>query len=276
MAHEPRVRYSELVDKKLRAGLVTIDTGSTPVFNTRYEGDPKAGAVKIPVRNAEVATGNYNKVSGKALTSGDTTYITVTDFEDVAINEIIDGYDAASVPGALVADRLDSAGYAGSSLLDVDGIATLEAEGTTLADTVALTVSTAYDKVVDIATLMSKSNVPQAGRYLIVSPDVHGLFLKDKDNFIKQGDLSQTLVQQGYVGQIAGFAVKVSNNLDANTEAIAGHADWAHRIREWVVEPRVQDLNGDGAHIGASAVQGRWVFKHKVSKAAAVLVKTKV
>ncbi|MDL2293204.1 hypothetical protein LJC60_01080 [Ruminococcaceae bacterium OttesenSCG-928-D13] len=275
MAHAQRERYAEMVDKKLRASLVTVDSGTVPVFNTRYEGSPKAGAVKIPVRDAEIAIGDYDKGTGKAPTTGTTTFLTVTDFNDKAVNEIIDGYDAESVPGQLVADRLDSAGYTGALTLDADAIATLEAEGTLLADTTALTADTAYTVMVDIATQLTTNNVPMGSRFVIVSPAVHGLLLKDTKNFIRQGDLSQALVQQGYVGQVAGLNVKVSNNVDANTEAIAGHADWCHRIREWVKTPWVQNLDGDANYIGASAVKGRWVYKHAVSKSAAVLVKTK-
>jgi len=274
-AHTKQERYSALVDAKLRAGLVTLDGGSVPVFNTRYEGNPKAGAVKIPVRDAEVDMGTYNPTTGKTLTEGTTTYLTVTDFYDEAVNELIDGYAADAVPDDLVADRLESAGYSGGLRLDSDGIATLEAEGTTDANTTGLTADTVYDAFVDAGTALTQANVPLTGRYAIVSPVVHGLLLKSPD-FIKQSDLGQQLVQQGYVGQIAGFNVKVSNNVDPLTEFITGHADWCHRIREWVVEPFIQDLNGDSDFVGASAVKGRWVFKHKVSKAAAVLVKTKL
>ena len=61
------------------------------------------------------------------------------------------------------------------------------------------------------------------------------------DRFIKQGDLSQQLVQAGAVGQIAGFAVYESNNMDfenatrvatkkTTTEFICGHPNWCHRV----------------------------------------------
>lgn len=273
MATELQTRYANLVDAKLRAELVTIDSGTVPVFNTDYEGEPKAGAVKIPVRDTEVASGAYDPVTGKALTSSDTTYLTVTDFNDVAINEIIDGYEAAAVPDNIVADRLDSAAYTGSKILDQDGIATLEAGGTVASSTTALTKSTVYEAVVDAMTALTTANVPMTNRFLIVSPATYALMLKDTTNFIRQSDLSQQMVNDGYIGMYSGFAVKVSNLLAATTEFIAGHSRWCSRIREWIVAPRIQDLNGDGTHIGASAVQGRWVYKHAVSKAAAVYVK---
>ena len=51
MAHVSQERYSSLVDIKLRNTLVTRDN---IIFNNRYEGDPKAGKVKVPVRDTEV------------------------------------------------------------------------------------------------------------------------------------------------------------------------------------------------------------------------------
>ena len=50
MAHALQERYSKLVDEKLRATLVTKDN---LIFNNRYEGDPKAGMVKVPVRDTD-------------------------------------------------------------------------------------------------------------------------------------------------------------------------------------------------------------------------------
>lgn len=64
MAHANQERYSALVDAKLRATLVTRDGA---IFNTRYEGSPKAGKVKIPVRDTEVAVKAYDKANGVDL-----------------------------------------------------------------------------------------------------------------------------------------------------------------------------------------------------------------
>ena len=108
MPHTARERYSELVDAKLRA---TIVKRVGVICNNRYEGTPKAGAVKVPVRDTEVAVADYNKKTGSTMTHGDTSYLTVTIDKDKAVNELIDGFDAESVSGKLVADRLDSAGY---------------------------------------------------------------------------------------------------------------------------------------------------------------------
>ena len=118
MAHEAQVRYSNLVDLKLRKTLVK-KVGA--ICNNRYEGRPKVGSVKVPVRDTEVSVNDYNKQTGAEKTHGDTAYLTVNIDHDKAVNEIIDGFDAESVPGQLVADRLDSAGYSLALQADTDG-----------------------------------------------------------------------------------------------------------------------------------------------------------
>lgn len=271
MAHTLQERYSSLVDLKMRATLVTRDR---VIFNNRYEGDPKSGLVKIPVRDAEVVVGEYDKANGMALNQGTTTYLDLPIDKDYAVNELIDGYDALAVPDGIVAERLDSAGYSLAMKLDKDSIATLEAKGTDFGDTTALDKTTVYDGLVDIRTKLSKANVPTQGRWALVAPEVFANILKAPE-FIKASNLGDAVVQTGAVGSIAGFLIFECNNLSENVEVIAGHPDWCHRVNAWKVGVHLQDLAGSGKYIGASAVQGRNVYGLTVSKAAAVIVKKK-
>ena len=203
MAHEAQVRYSNLVDLKLRKTLVK-KVGV--ICNNRYEGSPKAGSVKVPVRDTEVVVNDYDKAKGAKQTSGDTTYLTVNIDHDKAVNEIIDGFDAESVPGNLVADRLDSAGYSLGLQMDSDGSVELTTAGTAFGNTTALTEKTIYANIVDARTQQSSIGVPTAGRWLLVSPDTYGLLLKSPE-FIKASDLGDAVVQTGAVGKIAGYTV---------------------------------------------------------------------
>lgn len=98
MAHANQERWSKLVDAKLRNQLVTRDNA---IFNSRYEGDPKSGKVKIPVRDTEVEVKAYDKANGLDPKAGTTTYLDLDIDHDEAVNELIDGYDAASVRTAL-------------------------------------------------------------------------------------------------------------------------------------------------------------------------------
>ena len=266
MAHTAQERYSNLVMAKLRNENVLKDG---IVFNTDYEGNPVSGSVKIPVRDTEVAVSDYDKANGITATNGSTSYTTLTIDKDKAVNEIIDGFDAESVPANLVADRMDSAGYSLANQIDTDGGTVLLA-GATVTNVTQLTESNIYDTIVDIRTDMSKAKIPNDGkRYLLVTPDTFALILKC-DEFIKASSLGDAVVQSGVVGRIAGFNVIEWNDTTANLAMIAGHPRFATRVNEWSVGVHVQDLSGSGKYIGASAVQGRMVYAHKVLRSAAV------
>lgn len=282
MAHENQERWSKLVDAKLRKNLVTRDNS---IFNTRYEGEPKAGKVKIPVRDTEVAVKKYDKAKGLDPEAGNTTYLDLLIDQDEAVNELIDGYDAASVPDGIVADRLDSAGYSLALSIDKKSINALEsAAGATISATkTAVTEDNAYKLVLEAKRTMSRKGVPVDGRFLIVAPEFLEVLMLD-EHYIKQGDLSQELVQQGVIGKIAGFNVFESNNMDyesttrvsgkkTTTEFIAGHPNWCHRVMEWQVGVHLQDLAGSGNYIGASAVQGRKIYGLLVSKPQTLYIK---
>lgn len=268
MAHTAQDRFSDLVLAKLRAELVL---GDGFVFNNDYEGDPKAGAVKIPVRDTEVAVSAYDKAQGLAATTGTTTYQTLVINKDYAVNELIDGFDAEAVPDGILAERLDSAGYSLARQIDTDGAASLIAGGTPM-NIASLTNVNIYGYVVDIRTAMSKANVPDDGRrFLLVTPDVFALLLKSPE-FISASDLGDSVKQNGILGKIAGFLVKEWNDSTANLAMIAGHPRYATRCAEWSVPVRVQNLSESGVYIGACAVQGRRVYGHAVLRAAAVRV----
>lgn len=262
-------RYSDLVLAKLRAGLATQDNF---IFNTNYEGDPAAGSVKIPVRNTEVAVSDYDTTTGIEGTPAGTTYETLAVDNDKAVNEIIDGYDAASVPDNIIAERLDSAGYSMGLTIDTQSIELLEAEGTTAEDKDECTADDIYTKIVAARTELSENHVPTQDRWLIVSPETYGKLLLSKE-FIREGDLSQELLESGAVGKVAGFAVYESASVAADTEFIAGHPNWCHRVMDWKVEPAIWDLNGSANFVGASAVKGRMVYGLKVSKPETVYIK---
>lgn len=266
MAHTAQERYSDLVLAKLRASLVLEDG---VVFNNDYEGDPTAGAVKIPVRDGEVAVSDYDKANGISLSTGSTTYTTMLIDKDKAVNELIDGFDAESVPDKLIADRLDSAGYALARQIDTDG-ATVLLAGATVKNVEQLSTANIYSTIVDIRRDMSKANIPDDGkRYLLVTPDAMALLLKCPE-FVKASALGDAVVQNGTIGKIAGFLVKEWNDSTANLSMIAGHPRFATRANEWQVGVHVSNLEGSDTHIGACAVRGRRVYGHKVLRQAAI------
>lgn len=265
-AHEHQERWSKLVLAKLRNELVLKDG---VVFNNDYEGSPAAGNVKIPVRDEEVVVSDYDKANGIQGTNGSTSYENMPITKDKAVNEIIDGYDAEAVPDNLVADRLDSAAYSMAKQIDTDGGTTLLAAATVDNET-ALTKDNIYEKIVDLRTRMNKANIPNDGkRYLLALPDAMSLILKSPE-FIAASSLGDEVKQTGAVGKIAGFLVIEWNDTTANLQLLAGHPRFATRAMEFAVDIHLQDLSGSGKYIGASAVQGRKVYDHKVLRSVAI------
>lgn len=265
-AHEHQERWSRLVLAKLRNELVLKDG---VVFNNDYEGSPAAGNVKIPVRDEEVVVSDYDKANGIQGTHGSTAYENMPITKDKAVNEIIDGYDAKAVPDDLVADRLDSAAYSMAKQIDTDGGTTLLAAATVDNET-ALTKDNIYEKIVDLRTRMNKANIPNDGkRYLLALPDAMALILKSPE-FIAASSLGDEVKQTGAVGKIAGFLVIEWNDTTANLQLLAGHPRFATRAMEFAVDIHLQDLSGSGKYIGASAVQGRKVYDHKVLRSVAI------
>ena len=281
MAHILQERYASMVDEKLRATLVTKDN---LIFNSRFEGNPKAGKVKVPVRDTEVEVKKYDKQNGASLSNSSTSYFDLNIDIDEAVNELIDGYDAEAVPDGITAERLDSTGSSLGLSMDSKSIRALEeTAGITVSATkTAVTETTAYKAVLAAKRTQSRMGVPNDGkRWLIASPEFMEVLMTD-DRFIKQGDLSQELVQNGVVGRIAGYNVFESNNTmfedtklvvgkKTTTEFICGHPNWCHRVQEWSVPVEIKNLTNN--YIGSSAVQGRKVYGIGISKPETVYVK---
>lgn len=244
MAHEAQERYSSLVLAKMRSENILKDG---IIFNNDYEGDPVAGAVKVPVRDGEVKVGDYDRSAGGDLSESSTEYRSILINREKYVNELVDGYDAASVPDNLIADRLDSAGYSMATALDRDGASTLISQGTRV-NVSAISAATVYSDVVDIRTLMSKANVPNDGRrYLLVTPDIYAAMLKSP-LFVQASALGDEVKQSGAVGKIAGFTVYEWNDDTANLAMIAGHPRYATRINAWKVPIAVNDLKDSNVY----------------------------
>lgn len=270
--HELQTRYSKLVLTKLRSVQIFRN-----LFNTRYEGTPTAGAVKIPVRDTEVAVGDYNIKTGGTLNTSTTQYKTLPIDKDKYVNELVDGYEASAVPDNLVADRLDSAGYSMGLSFDADLVNLLVtgATGEAVGGTTPLTEKTIYNNIVDNVQKAKKSKLNTNELWLAVTNDTYGLILKAPE-FIKASDLGDSVVQNGMVGRIAGVDVYETNNIgdETNVEYILGNKVFCHFVDEWKVPVGIKDLN-DGDHIGASAVQGRRIYGTMLSRPETVFVKKK-
>jgi N4-gp56 family major capsid protein len=203
---------------------------SGALVNRDYEGEIKrqGDSVKITSIN-DVTIGTYTAHND----------ITVEDIDDATRSLLIDQANyfavelddiekAQQVKGGRSAldQAVDNAGYqlantADAFLLDLINDAA-EATGNDLG-TVAIhtTAKNLYDAFVDLGVKLDEANVPDEGRFVVVSPAIHGRVRK-LDEWVGVGDLSSEIARtRGLIGQIGGLPVYKSNNLPAVTDVAA-------------------------------------------------------
>lgn len=198
--------------------------------NRDYEGEIKrqGDSVKITSIN-DVTIGSYTVH----------TDITVEDIDDATRSLLIDQakYFAVELDDVEAAQQVkggrsaldqavDNAAFqlastADAFLLDLINDAA-EATANDLG-TVAIhtTAKNLYDAFVDLGVLLDEANVPEVGRFLVVSPSLHGR-LRKLDEWVGVGDMSSEVARtRGLIGEVAGLPVYKSNNLPAVTDAAA-------------------------------------------------------
>ena len=242
-------------------------------FSTDYEIDGATGAIKVPTRDATVTISDYDILNGIALTQSATDYVDLPVDKNYGINELIDGYEAEAVPDNIRANRIEAAGYSLGLKKENMAIAALIADGTTSADTTALTEETAYKKIAAEVSNMKKRNMEVSEMRIVVSADTELLLLTDEKFANTSGQLGAELIREGVIGKINGVPVKANYLLPENVEFVIYDKRFIQKYEVWAVEPTINNL-ADGKHIGASALQGREVGGLKITNALGVQVKT--
>lgn len=266
--HELQDRYSTIAKR-----IITSQQVVRKLFNRNYEGDPKAGSVKVPVRTVTTIN-DYDILAGAPLTNSTTSYDTIVIDKSKAVNELIDGCEAAAVPDKLVANRLEVGTIAVGNTLESDAIVVLETQGTILATTTALTKDTAYASILSAVSTLKKTklanNVSEIA--ITVSVDVNDLLLLDDRYSARQTSLTDDERANGVVSKIGGALVYESTMLATTTEYVAFIKEFASAIDEQTTPLAVNDLM-DGVHINSSALQGRFLYGNKVTNSTCVIVK---
>ncbi|MDA3807959.1 MAG: hypothetical protein PF440_08630 [Thiomicrorhabdus sp.] len=264
--HDLRIRYAQdIVKIKRKENIIRS------LFQRDYEGDPKGGAVNIPTRNTEVTVASYDVVSGVSLTTSATAYTQVLVDQDEAINELIDGYEASAVPDNLVAQRIDSGAYSLGRKQELYAISVLEDGATAETTTTETTADNMYSTILSSIANVRKLGVNINEIKVVIPSSTWEKLLTDTKFSNTASAIGAELIREGVVSKIGGANVYVSDNLlveDTDYEAaktttseyVVFATPWAQTVEDWKVLPMINDLK-DGAHIGASALQGRMVYK---------------
>ena len=218
------------------------------VVNRDYEGDIKKMGDTVHINTIGAVTiGTYT--SNTDFTSGPetlaTTDQTLTIDQAKYFNFQVDDIDAAQAAGDIMDKAMTRAAYGLADASDkyIAGILAGAADASNLVSSsaVALTSSNVYENVVKMRTILDKANVPTAGRWLVIPPEMYALILLD-DRFVKTGgEMAEGILRTGLVAQAAGFDIYLSNNcVSANvsektTYTITGGVDAAATYAEQIV-----------------------------------------
>ena len=202
--------WSEVIDRELKNNLVF-----GMLANRKFEGaiTEQGSTIKVPSISA-ISVGDY---TGADITfSGDdgaTQIIQINKSKYFALE--MDDVDKAQAVNGIMDLRVQNAVYKMADAVDKD-LANLY---TKAKNKVTATIGTdkISEKIIDLAVQMDKDNVPTAGRWLVVSPEVYGQLVKELPN-ISKGENTFNVNQTYYVGEWGGFSIFKSNNVKFGTK----------------------------------------------------------
>ena len=218
------------------------------VVNRDYEGEIKKMGDTVHINTIGAVTiGTYTQNTD--FSSGPetlaTTDQTLTIDQAKYFNFQVDDIDAAQAAGDIMDKAMTRAAYGLADASDkyIAGILAGAADATNLVSSsaVALTSANVYENVVKMRTILDKANVPTAGRWLVIPPEMYALILLD-DRFVKTGgEMAEGILRTGLVAQAAGFDIYLSNNCvsvnsnSTDTYTIVGGVDSAATYAEQIV-----------------------------------------
>ncbi len=249
------------------------------ICNRDYEGDARVGdSVKI----TSITDPTITAYTGADMTPEDIDDATRSLLLDQkqSFNFYLDDVERAQAVngGALMAEAINRASYGLSNVLDAYVLSNLGTGASSsnpdhqVAEATISTASDAYDAIVNWSVLLDEANVPQEGRWLVISPAFHGKILKDT-RFVGSGDAAGAAARaNGRVGEVAGFTVYKSNNLPAGPGAGAGTSQLAGSVYASTLAEQVRSVEAYRVEKKfADGVKGLHVYGHKVTRSTAIV-----
>lgn len=202
--------WSAAILEALRAKLVFPS-----LCNRDYEGDIREAGDTVHITGYNDVT-VHKYVRGQAITVDDVTdkeaavlKIDQSDYFAFKVNDL----DKTQAKADLTGKFTNSAAYNMMKNVETYISNLMDAAVSTPAKTVAVgTPADAYLAVVEAGRKLDVQNVPDEGRWLVVSPDFYALLLQDS-RFIEGTEAGHNTLLNGVVGQVRGFTVVKSNNV---------------------------------------------------------------
>ena len=235
------------------------------VANLDIERHPTTGQMNVYV-NDLASIADYVPGTGVSLTNDGSSYVNLNNLTEKAINELMDGYTLQSAPMDLAQRRFEAGVLKLGEQYDTDCLDDMVTNGTELvaAASAKPTASTIYGDILDLKQALDEAKAPKTGRSLLLKPEMEALLLNTDNKVYLNTESGLDIMQEGYVGRIAGFDVYGTTLLPSGTNMVALQRRGYAFGEFYKVEPRIQSLDSSGTFIGDVAVQARAGYNYGV------------
>lgn len=252
--------YSDISEQVLYQTSIIRNVARTDVMGT-----PGTTAVSVYV-NALATVATYVPGTGVSKTNDSSAYVVLANLKEIAVNELLDGYTIETAPADLVASRFGGAVGALAESVDTTTLAELVTGGTEVVAAAGAKPidTTIYADVLTLKKALDNAKAPRMARSLIITPDMEALMLDVDSKLVLNTDRGDRILQDGWIGKVAGFDVYSTTLLPTGTNLVAMQQRGFAYKDNWKIEPRLQSLDGSGQFIGDSAIQGRMAYNYGV------------
>ena len=238
--------------------------------NRDYEGELSQMGDIVRINTVgPVTIGTYTKNSTSITPqelhdSQSTLLIDKSDYFSFYIEDI----DKAQASGNIMAEAMNNAAYALRDTADTN-IGLLYSQAGSIISTVAITSLNAYECLLTAGQTLSQYNVPREGRWAVLPPWFITKLVLAK---VLVENTTNTALDNGFVGRVAGFDIKESNNVYNTggtyypmfgTNKAMSFVDQINKVEAYRPEAKFQD-----------AVKGLHVYGCRVVYPEALVVQT--
>lgn len=201
--------WAQIIDRELKKNLVF-----GMLANRNYQGliEGQGSTVKIPSISAVTIQDYTGADIDFSEDEGNEQIIPIDKAKAFGI--VMDDVDKAQAVNGIMDLRTQNAIYRMADAVDRE-LAALESK---CKNRITCTLGTdkVNQKLIDLAVILDKSNVPTAGRWIVISPEVYGELIKEIPT-ISTGENTFNVNKTYYVGEWAGFSIFKSNNVVYDT-----------------------------------------------------------
>lgn len=255
-----------------------------PLCNRDYEGDIAQAGDTVHINTiGEPTVADYvagtTEITAEQLATADQTLL-INQSKYFAFK--VDDVDKRQAAGEMLTKGMQRSAYKMKDTADqyVAGLYTGAAAGNVIGPVYVDTGDHAYEYLINLGVLLDEANVPDEGRNCVAPPWFFGLLVTSKYATNSAFQAANAAIQSGKIGEIGGFMLHKSNNVQVITgddyavmawvqDAIT-FADQINQTEALRMEKEFADMVR-GLHLyGAKVVESTGIAVLKASKTAVV------